>query len=189
MTELMDLGEMAAWLTARARDGLFRFEGHRYYAAASDDHDYQRFLDGHAPAGDKSSWLKMLAQAQAERRRWSRLRVIHLDEDGQATEPYEIYSCHAYVDNVAAGEDVRIVEVQPGNTLDQHVEDFFIASGQHVVLTHYDDDHRHAGAEVVDGVTAHALIALRDVLWGQAVPFAQWWASRPELHRTLVRAA
>jgi hypothetical protein len=189
MSDLMDLPAMGAYLSARAGRGIFRFEGHRYYRAASDQGDYERFRAGLEPAGDRSGFLQLLRTAREERRPWSRLRVIHLDEDGEVAEPYELYSCHLYAGNVAAGEDVRILEVSPGNTLDEHIEDYWIASGTDVVVTHYGEDGRHVGAEVVDGLTGHALIALRDVLWGQAVPFADYWSARPHLHRTLVRAA
>jgi hypothetical protein len=185
MTDLLDLPAMAAWLGERHRSDLFRFESLPMYRAASDQGDYQRFLDGEPLRADTSAWHGKLRADTAAGRRWRRVRLAV-----QPIHPYVAYSAHAYVGNVRAGEDVRVLEVAedaPDAKLPDLVGDFFVVDGQ-VLLTHYDDQGRHLGGEIVEGREAAALIAVRDLLWGRAQDFTTWWDRHQDLHRTSTRA-
>ncbi|MFR9802560.1 DUF6879 family protein [Pseudonocardia sp. RS010] len=184
----MDLRAMGAHLSERAELGVFRWEGLRYYDAASDQGDYERFLRGEAPAGDRSGFIQMLRTAAEQNHPWRRLRVVHVDDEGTIP-PYEHYSCTLYSENAAAGEDVRVLEVSADNRLDTQVPDFWVVQRDHVVVTHYDDAGRHIGAEVATPEYGSALLALRDVSWAQAVPFEDWWAEHPDLHRARAQVA
>lgn len=167
---MMDLPAMAAWLSERHTSDLFRLETLPSYTAASDGGDYQRWRDGLESTVDKSGWLQKLRDDTAEHRRWRRVRVLHTP-----LTDYQRYSIEwGYPDNVAAGEDVRVLVVTEESRLDQLVGDFFVVDGQHVLRTHYDDHGVHQGGEVVTGREAASLIAIRDLVWSQAVPFTQW---------------
>ncbi|MDN5918944.1 MAG: hypothetical protein L0I76_28250 [Pseudonocardia sp.] len=178
----MNLAEMATYLRERHTFDLTRVETLPYYNADSDGEDYRRFLTdpkATGPTVDKSGWLATLRSDTDGHKRWRRVRLVR-----DPLTDYERYSCTwGYPDNVAAGEDVRILQVTDESRLDQLVGDFFVVDNEHVVLTYYDAAGRHAGAEVVDGRESAALIAVRDLAWGRAVPFTDWWNAHPEYSR------
>lgn len=97
---------------------------------------------------------------------------------------YLRYECEwAYTDNVAAGEDVRIID-NPGSAL-LAVGDFFVLDGAHVVRSHYDHDGRFVGAEVLISDTAKApYLTISNLIWPNAERFATWWERHPEYRRS-----
>lgn len=176
----MDLAQMGAFLRERHTFDLFRMETHRYYRSAGDV-DFDVYLRGE-PGPDlesRSGWLSMLRADAAAHRRWRKVHVVR----GELTD-YERYEMEwGFALNVAAGEDVRILEAAEESRLDEQVGDFFVADDRYVVLSHYDSSGRHSGAEVVTGRVAAVLIALRDLAWSRAIPFTEWWTAHPQYHR------
>lgn len=174
MTTRMSLPELGAWLNERNTRGLFRLETLPRYVSDSDGGDYERFLAGDAgPTVDKSGWSNLLRTARTDGRPWRRLRIIHTPMTD-----YERYSCSwGYPDNVAFGEEVRVLVVPAGDRTHELVGDFFVADDHHVARSHYGPDHRFTHAvDLTDTTEGDTLIGVRDLLWARAQPFTSWWA-------------
>lgn len=179
---MLDLPQLAQVIAELHTTHLLRVETLPYYDAASDDADYTRYLAGEpAPtAAAKEPWLARLRADTAAGRRWSRLRVVQLP-----LTDYLRYECEwGYTFNVAAGEDVRILEV---DLLHRYMTygDFFVIDNHHVILSRYDGTGRFVGAELCDndGPDAGLCRTLANTAWRSAQPFAQWWAAHPQYHR------
>jgi hypothetical protein len=94
---------------------------------------------------------------------------------------YEAEWC--YTCNVAAGEDVRIIDDASDAFLS--IGDFFIIDGEQVIRSHYDGAGRFVGAEILNDASTRApFIAFADVIWQIAQPFTDWWERHPECHRS-----
>lgn len=100
---------------------------------------------------------------RSDRRRWRRIHAL--------TTPltdYLSYECEwAYTDNVAAGEDVRIIDNASDTLL--AIGDFFVIDHQYVIRSHYDKAGLFVGAEVI---------------WHTAQPFTEWWHHHPNTTAT-----
>ncbi|MGH3695428.1 MAG: DUF6879 family protein [Pseudomonas sp.] len=177
---LLDIDGMAEYISQRHNRDLFRLETLSYYDVPSDGDDYRRYLRGEADpnAEAKQPWLDRLRADIAAGRQWRRIHAL--------TTPlpdYLRYECEwAYTFNVAAGEDVRIIDDASEAFLG--VGDFFVIDGEHVVRSHYDQDGRFLGAEVVMEASARApYVAFAELIWRTAQPFIGWWEQHPEYHR------
>lgn len=180
---LLDLDGLADFVGHHHTRDLFRLETLRYYDVASDGDDYRRYLRGEPTptATAKQSWLDRLQADVAAGRAWRRVHAL--------TTPlsdYLRYECEwTYTDNVAAGQDVRVVRVidNAGDAL-LSVGDFFVIDGEHVVCSHYDRAGLFVNAAVVtDSAAKVPYIALADVIWRTAQAFTDWWQQHPEYHR------
>ncbi len=81
-----------------------------------------------------------------------------------------------------ACEDVRTIDDASETFLG--VGDFFVIDSEHVVRSHYDQDGRFLGAELVIEASAKApYIAFAELIWHTAQPFTGWWERHPEYHR------
>lgn len=177
---LLGINDLAEFVDQHHTRDLFRLETLDYYDVTSDGDDYHRYLRGEpAPtAAAKQPWLDRLQADVAAGRRWRRIHAL--------TTPltdYLSYECEwAYTDNVAAGEDVRIIDDASDALLT--IGDFFVLNHQHVIRSHYDKAGLFVGAEVVNEASAKApYIAFADVIWDTAQPFTEWWHQHPEHHR------
>ncbi|MGH3933171.1 MAG: DUF6879 family protein [Pseudonocardiaceae bacterium] len=182
---MLDLPALGAYLTQRHTRDLFRLETLAHYDAASDDEDYHRYLRGEsAPtAAGKETWLGRLRTDTAAGRRWRRVHVV--------TPPltdYLRYECEwGYTHNVAAGEDVRILDLSAspaGAEVLGVVGDFFVADEEHAVRMDYDEAGRFRGAVPVDPLVLAPYQAVAVTVWTLGVPFTTWWAQHPEYHRS-----
>lgn len=178
---LLDIDGLAQYIGQHHTRDLFRLETLSYYDVASDGEDYRRYLQGEAEpnAEAKKPWLDHLHADIAAGRRWRRVHAL--------TTPlsdYLRYECEwAYPFTVAGGEDVRIIDDASEAFLG--VGDFFVIDGEHVVRSHYDQNGRFQGGEVVPEASAKAPhIAFAEVIWPTAQPFTGWWERHPEYHRT-----
>lgn len=176
---MLSLPELVEWIERRATFDLVRLETLPHYTSASDGADLERFRrDPLArPTVDKAGWLQTLRGARDAGTPWRRIRMVHTPMTD-----YELYACHwGYPDNVANGEDVRVLVDGGDLALDQLVGDLFVADRVHVVRHVYDGVGRLVGARVVeDREVAAQLIAVTNTAWKAAAPFADWWAGRPE---------
>jgi len=170
---VLTLAELGAYIREHHHRDLFRLETLPAYSAASDGGDYERFLRGEpGPTVDKTAWIDTLRTATAAGRAWRRLRLIHTP-----ITDYERYACTwGYPDNVAAGEDVRVLVVPTGDRTHERVGDFFVLDDRHVIRSVYDAHGALQGAQIQHGTEADTLIGVRDLLWERAQPFTQWWA-------------
>lgn len=177
---LMTLAEMGAWVAEHHRSDLLRIEAQPVYLAVSDGGDWERFRAGKRLEADISGWLNNLRESTAAGRIWRRVQIAEVPLDSRS---YTAFSALRYVDTTAAGEQVRVLDTDPQQAdLLAKVGDFFVAEGQKVLLTYYDQQGRHLGGEVADPVRAAVLRRYADSLWREAEDFTAWYARHPELH-------
>lgn len=180
---MMDAAQLNAWMDRHFTRSAFRLETLQTYEVASDGSDYRRYLDGEPTwtPERKQPWLDHLAAERARGLRRSRVRVVtHPVTD------YTRYECEwGYVPNVAAGEDVRILDDLDDVDL-RHVTrlgDFWLVDNA-VVTMRYADDGRFIGAERESHPGAIGTARdLSRLAWEASEPFHEWWARHPELHR------
>lgn len=167
---------------------VLRVEALDAYDADSDLDYVDRFRTG-APKPDpseKAEWLGLISAAAQRGHPWRRLRVV-----SRPVTEYVRYACEwGYTDNVAAGEDVRILDLASP----QHgrmawfaltkIGDVY-ALDQRAHLMRYDERGAFEGTEEVPGWKTLERI---EMVWHRAVPFTQWWAANPDLHRNLAPA-
>lgn len=178
----MDLTELGTYLFPGMRD-LLRVEMLDYYDAASDQGDYQRWLDGlpEQPNPGKTAWHNRLRADTANGVTWRRLHVV-----AEPLTDYLMYECEwGYTANAAAGEDIRIFNA-PRAAFDAR-QDFFVVDNERVALSTYDVAGKFQHADIpthtrdwADWGAAH---------WDAGIPFATWWAERPHYHNTRTRRA
>lgn len=176
----MGLGEMGAFLSERFTSDLFRMETLSLYRSDSDGDDVIAYLRGDPRPASGSAWLDRLRTDSTANppKRWRKVHVVR-----GALSDYERYEFEwGFQDTVAAGEDVRVLDVSDLPELADRLVDFYVVDTRHVIAVRYDGG-RFDAAEAVEGLAATALIAVRDLAWHQAVPFGKWWQAHPQFHR------
>ena len=127
---------------ARFTRSAWRLETLPAYGTPESDPDFAAFLRlGHlTPLSErprKQEWMAAVRQAVAEGRRIGRVHVLR-----RPLTPYLAYELATYPENVEAGEDVRIAD------LDQHPEladldtDFWLLDDELVLVMDYDPEGR-----------------------------------------------
>jgi len=179
----LDIPDLASYLSQRHTADLFRLETLDWYDVSSDDDDYYRYVSG-APAPEasvKDRWLDQLRADRAAGRQWRRVHALRSPLNDYLR--YECEWCYTY--NVAAGEDVRILDVTeaPAGAALLGVGDFFAVDGEHVVRSRYNTGGRFLSAVAVGTADRGAYVALAELAWQMGTPFAAWWAAHPEYHR------
>lgn len=186
LTELSDLLSSAT--------DVLRVETLDAYSSPSDADYLKRFRRGEPKPdpSEKQPWLDRLAAAAERGHPWRRLRVV-----SRPVPEYVRYACEwGYVDNVAAGEDVRVLDqarsgqgsrdyraelrlagdllLVDGNLIDMAYSangEFLSALGQ-VDQSPHNTARRNSASRIGGG-------------WNRAIPFTDWWADNPHLHRDL----
>jgi hypothetical protein len=182
------IDDLGAWIAGRHKQDLLRVQTLARYDSASDGEDFERYLRGEAEpsAPHKQAWLDRLA-ADAEHGRIR--RNVHIVE--QPLSDYLRYQFEwCYVYNVAAGQDVRVLDIS-SNPAAAHLAacgDFAVVEGVDVARNRYAPDGVFLGAVQAPSDTAAALAALGEAAWAMAVPFTAWWRDHPQYHRA-TRAA
>jgi hypothetical protein len=133
----------------------------------------------------KAEWLELVRSARAAGKRMERVHVV--------VEPLSDYLRYElawwYADNVAAGEDVRILPTRPRQWpagLPRH--DFWLYDSQKLAVLHYDPQGRLYRAELVgDPVEVVRHNAWRDVAMHQAVSLGEYLDRHPDLQARVPR--
>ncbi|MGH3694662.1 MAG: DUF6879 family protein [Pseudonocardiaceae bacterium] len=162
---------------------LLRVQTLDYYGVSSDGEDYRRYLNGEsAPtAAGKQEWLDRLRTDTAAGRL---RRNVHLVCSPLA--PYLRYQFEwCYLPNTAAGQDIRVLDMTdiPAAVALLEVGDLAVVEGRHVARLRYDPNGSYQGAVAVGDDAAVGYLALAEVAWSLATPFATWWAEHPQYHR------
>jgi hypothetical protein len=178
----VNLTELSGVLTA-ATDVL-RVETLDAYSSASDADMVAAYLRGD-PKPDpeaKRPWLDRLAAAAERGHPWRRLRVVP-----RPVPDYIRYACEwGYLDNVAAGEDVRVLDAAIGPYLTEGIRqcegDLYIADGR-VITMDYGPDGAFRTANYGDPEAWADSVEHLAHAWVMADPFTDWWARNRDLHR------
>jgi hypothetical protein len=191
----MNLEELGVFMDTHMTGSAFRLEARQTYEVASDGTDYRRYLDGepHWTPERKQPWLDHLAAERAAGRYRHRVRIVE-----RPVTPYTRYECEwGYVPNVAAGEDVRILDLGEHQLPDVglHLDrDWWLLTDAEgvarVVVMNYDENNQFVDAvALTDPRLVSGFEVVRDLLWSAAEPFTDWWSRHGELHREGRRAA
>ena len=183
---------LASELTAEAFDEefdrftrtAFRLETRQDYAGATGPrYDYWRRGEPMPERSPRTSpWLARVAATTSAGKRWQRAHVVD-----QPLSKYMRYEMVVYAENVAAGEDVRIVDRTAHPTLSLLTEDFWLfdaddSTGQeHAVFLEFDDGGYPIRYERTSS-SARLLVCSwqRDLVWSLAVPLAEFLAGHDE---------
>jgi hypothetical protein len=177
----------SAWdeMLADFEHTAFRLEVLQHYAVGYEDSPLERFLAGEPrpPAPVLDDWNELVRAASAAGKRMQRVHVVV-----EPLTPYLRYELTwAYADNVAAGEDIRIIPVREGEWpagLPRH--DFWLYDSSRVGVLHYDPEGRLYRAELVRNpaeVVRHAV--WRDIALHQAIPWDAYMDRFPGLRARL----
>ncbi len=187
---MLTLSELSELIGKRHTFDLLRVQTLDRYDVASDGEDYRRYLAGEAEPtpSRKGPWLEHLKALVDSGRAWRNIHVLRTP-----LSDYLRYACEwGYSYNVAAGQDVRILEL-PADDLFREVArlgDFWVIDGLTVVQMHYDGGGQFLGADLIPEDEGAGLFrAVAGLLWRQAEPFTSWWSAHPEFHRGGNRAA
>jgi len=180
---MLDFDEILTYFDEHHTRSAFRLEALDVYDVESDGADVARYLAGEdvPTATRKSPWLDQLHTDTAAGKLWSRVHVL-----ATPLNDYLRYECEwGYVYNVAAGEDVRILDTVETSLPDAViVREFWLFDDEHVLLMHYDDAGHLLGGEPLPPEHAGAYRAAAKAAWDAAQPFNIWWARHPEEHRS-----
>lgn len=170
-----------------AHDAL-RHETLTFYNVPSDGDDYARFLRGESGptpeiVGGWGAWVSQQRERGAAVRR---LRVLH----GLPDDYLRFEMAWAYVSNVAAGEDIRVLDLTEVATPPHFVDaEFWMLDRERVAVMTYGDDGRFLHADAVEGLDATPYVDAAETAWDMAEPFTSWWARHPEFHRPVAASA
>lgn len=148
----------------------FRLECLPTYAVTEDAEAeaFRLWLAGEQPPKKARDWPKLVASATASGKRMQRVRVI------RAITAYLRFELSwGYPDNVAAGEDIRILELQPGESLaGMPEEDYWLFDDAIMVRLEYDGAGRFLRpVEVRDPAEVRRCCGWRDAVMTRAVSF------------------
>ncbi len=174
-SEVEPFGPEFRALFAAARD-IFRLEALQSYAVGYEDEALRRFRAGQ-PAGEDDEemrwYLGVLHRIRSEGGTMQRVHVV--------TEPlseYLRFEFATYDRTVAAGEDVRIVPVAPGETWPAGVSrwDFWLFDSRVVAFMDYDTAGQLFACRVVekDPALIDQCNRWRDVAVDQSVPYLEY---------------
>jgi hypothetical protein len=163
MTNIADMFE-------QFRHDAWRLEARDTYRVADEQERIQQFMrTGIAPRKtiENNSWMATIAAAQARGAHMGRVRLV-----GHPITPYTRFEFAAYCDNVAAGEDVRVVDRAWLDDSWQDAPDFWIFDSKTVFIQNYDHDGTYLGAELVHD--ARPYVELRERIAALAVPLVNY---------------
>lgn len=169
--------------TDRFDHDAFRHEVLDRYDVPSDGGDLARYLAGE-PAPDPAviePWGEWVRKQTARGATIRRLRTLTKPPGDYLRWEME----WVYTANVAAGEDIRILDLVENEWSVAIAPDteFWMLDHERVALLDYDPDGRFVGAYTQEGQIARLIRDLRDQSWVIAEPFTSWWARHPEHHR------
>lgn len=173
--------------TDRFVHDAFRHEVLTRYDVTSDGGGFARYLAGEPepdPEGGRpwARWVRRQIDRGATVRR---LRVLTAPPGAYLRFEME----WAYTANVAAGEQIRVLDLtaqpRPAALVDA---EFWMLDGERAVLMHYDEAGRFVLGDSIEGQAAEPIRHARDTGWAAAEPFEQWWARHPRYHRDPSRA-
>ncbi|MEY9941366.1 DUF6879 family protein [Streptacidiphilus sp. MAP5-3] len=150
----------------------FRLETRNAYAMPDEDEEFMAFLEtGGLHIPDDDPWLTRIRAFRASGRWIGRVHVL--------TRPltdYLRYEFAAYVHNVAAGEEVRILDLtdQPNPGLPD--QDFWLFDDQNVVEMRYRSDGSQISRDLLDGPDLDQYRKWRDLALSLSVPFMEYSA-------------
>ncbi|MFP5070955.1 DUF6879 family protein [Pseudonocardia nantongensis] len=141
-----ELGRMYGRFT----DYAWRYEGRDVYTVDGEQERIDAFLrSGVVPrkTRDNNGWIRIVEDVCARGASIGRVRAV-----GRPVTDYTRFEFAAYPDNIAAGEDVQVIERQQLDRAWDSVPDFWLFDDTTAFVQHFDEAGRFLGAERVDNV-------------------------------------
>jgi hypothetical protein len=155
------------------RRSAFRLELRPLYTMPGEADELRRFKAGEKPPADYHyAWLDTMAAARAAGKTVRRVRVVRRPLTDYIRYEFE----WGFVYNVAAGEDIRILDLTNAPRPDLPDHDFWLFDESAVVKLLYRPDGTQIGRELVDDPDLDAYLSWRDAAWQEAVPFRDYEA-------------
>jgi hypothetical protein len=175
--ELFDLEvpDLGTYLAERPTRDLLHIETLDQYAESDGGSDFQRFLRGQSgpTSPDIEPFHDWIRRDVARGIAWRWVHILRTP-----LTPYLAYELGwLYPGNVAAGADIRILDVtgQPAADHLLAVGDLWVVDSTHVIRNRYDDAGNFQQAVTASADGATALVAVAELAWNLAVPFTAWW--------------
>jgi hypothetical protein len=152
------------------RSSAFRLECLPEYAVTEDDEAeaFRQWRAGQQPQSRDRAWPKLVASSVAAGKRMQRVRII----SAPMTE-YQRFQCsHGYPANVAAGEEILILDHEPAGLLKA---DFWIFDDVTAVVLEYDEQGHFLRPVVAEKVAPYR--KARDMALESSVPFREYQLS------------
>lgn len=160
------LGEMFGTFTRSA----WRLEGRDTYRVAGEEERIAAFLRGEPllrKTRENNGWIATVEDAVARGAWIGRVRLV-----GHPITDYTRFEFAAYPDNVAAGEDVQVLDRVALDPSWSGVPDFWLFDDETVFVQHYDDEGHFLGAEQAHDVAP--FLEARRRLAGHTVPVSKF---------------
>jgi hypothetical protein len=149
----------------------FRLETLPQYLVTAEETDYRSFLAGAPmPSDYNSDWHDRLTANRATGRIVQRVRVLR----GPLTDYQRFQFEWGYPGNVAAGEDIHILDLAEHTGLNLSEADFWLFDEITVVEMRYEPDGRQIGRWLNRDADVSRFIECRDLALAHATPFREY---------------
>ncbi|MEV7011529.1 DUF6879 family protein [Streptosporangium sp. NPDC051022] len=163
---------------AAVEHGAFHLELRDSYGVAEESSRFGRWLAGERESyADVAEWFRdwtgKVRAITSTGRSVHRVRVVT-----EPISPYIAFEHHDTPHNIAAGEDIRWLprhQLPEGIVFPVGGNDWWLLDDSALVVNHFDADGRSSSRELIeDPVVVAACVQVRDLLWGQAIPHADY---------------
>lgn len=149
------------------KKSAFRLETHQTYTMPNEEEDFQRFLRGEPkPEDHNAAWHAELRSLVSAGKRVQRAKIVH--------RPFTDYTKYlltwAIPDNVAAGEDYRIIDL-PEEEIGLPGQDFWFFDERAVVHLNYREDGTQVSRELIEKPDTEKYVQWRDTALDLGIPF------------------
>jgi len=150
----------------------FRLELRQVYTMPGEQDELARFrAGGKPPAGYHYGWLDTVAEARRQGKVMRRVRVVYRP----LTDYTEYEFTWGFAWNVAAGEDIRVLDMTGRDEPSLPDHDFWLFDETTVVQLLYRPDGTQIGRELLHDPDLNAYLGWRDAAWKPAIPFRDYW--------------
>jgi hypothetical protein len=161
---------------AQFTQSAWRLEALPATGTADSDPSFAAWLaaDGQLPPlqdrPPKIAWMNAVRKAVAEGKRLGRVRLLR-----QPRSPYEDYELATYPENVEAGEDVQIADIDQHPELAKLNRDFWLLDDELVLVMDYDSEGRFLSLKPTrDPGALNMYRRQRDLALAYSVPLAEF---------------
>ena len=152
----------------------FRLETLPEYNVSSERTEYENFLTtGRLDIPDDDPWLTRVRHFRQTGRWIGRVHVIC-----RPLTNYLRYEFSVYRHTVAAGEDVRILDLTDRPNPGLPAEDFWIFDDTAIVLMDYEPDGTQVRRELLEDIDPAPYVAWKQLALRHAQPFTEYYAKR-----------
>jgi hypothetical protein len=154
------------------RHSAFRLEMMPAYLIDSEAESFRLWREGQPEPAWRSErpWLATVRSAVARGASMQRVRIVQRPLSDYIRFEFD----WGYPANIEAGEDIRVLELGPGEAFPYVADDFWLFDDETAVWMDYDEHGRFVGPVLADDPTGYR--RMRDYALDRAVPFTDYRA-------------